>query len=127
MLVPYIISDLTSSREFYQKNLLNLSVYEEYITDISVRAEKFMQEKGIKALKKIGFKYISHSNHSANYFSENRDYSSQLPTYFIIEIKIDTTKIDGKWKGEANSVVTIIKRTKDLEKMIKDFEEITNN
>lgn len=125
MLVPSIISDLSSSREFYQKNLFNLSVYEEYITDISVRAENFMKEKGIKALRKIGFKYISHSNHSSNYFRENRDYSSQLPKYFIIEIEIDTTKIEGKWKGDANSVVDIIKRTKALEKMIKDFEENT--
>lgn len=118
------ISHLSSLRAEIEKQLLNMSVYEAYITDISVRAERFMQEKGIKALKKIGFKYISHSNYYANRFDANRDYNVKLPLHFMIEI--ESTKIGGQWKENNASVVSIDKRREALvAKMIKDFEELT--
>jgi hypothetical protein len=118
------ISNLNLLRDEFEKQLINMSVYETYINDISNRAEKFMTEKGIDALKTIGFKYYTHSSSYENNYNKERDYSFALPGYFTIII--DATKIGGQWKENEKFDTSVTKkRDAIVAKMSKDFTEIT--
>lgn len=118
------ISNLNLLRDEFEKQLINMSSYETYINDISTRAEKFMTEKGIDALKKIGFKYITHSSSYNNNYNKERDYSFALPGYFTIEI--ESTKIGGQWKENTNYNTSVDKKRDVIVAKMKKDDWSTN-